>query len=95
MIFALFYTTKEVGKVTGLGLSTVYLTLTFKLSRKITPQQTASIGKLNATILICEDDHDVRELTVGSLSNSGLTIHQAEDPKSAIALCKEIGHEID
>ena len=65
------------------------------IEEDVIPQKTITTEKLNATVLICEDDHDVRELTVELLSDSGLTIHQAEDPKSAIELCKDIGNDID
>jgi two-component system cell cycle sensor histidine kinase/response regulator CckA len=53
------------------------------------------LSNLNGTILVCEDDDSVRELTVELLSATDLVIHQAADPIKAIELSKEINGEFD
>lgn len=54
------------------------------------------LSKLSGTILVCEDDDNVRELTVALLSSAtGLVIHQAADPIKALELSKNINGEFD
>jgi len=64
-------------------------------ARSIDEDNAEQPTQLSATVLICEDDESVRELTVELLSDTGLTIHQAEAPHKAIELCETIGNEID
>ena len=51
--------------------------------------------QFSGTVLICEDDHSFRELTVAFLEGRGLTIYQSADPIAALALCKEIDGQFD
>jgi len=52
-------------------------------------------SSIKGTVLVCEDDDNVRELTVALLSSTELVIHQAADPFKAIELSKEIKGEFD
>ena len=61
----------------------------------VTETKNITHERLSATVLICEDDESVRELAVALLAESGLTIHQAADPISAIKLCKDINGQFD
>jgi CheY-like chemotaxis protein len=109
-IFEPFYTTKESGRGTGLGLSTVYGIVkqsggyiwvysefgkgtTFKvylprvkdavqvLPPSVTSASTARKG--HETILLVEDEPDVRELTQMVLSEQGYTVIEAPTPADA------------
>jgi two-component system cell cycle sensor histidine kinase/response regulator CckA len=47
-----------------------------------------------ASVLVAEDNDDIRELTVAILSNEGYSMSQARNGKEALALCED-GLEID
>jgi two-component system cell cycle sensor histidine kinase/response regulator CckA len=121
-IFEPFYTTKESGQGTGLGLSTVYGIVkqsggyiwvyselgkgtTFKVYLPrvkdavtvsavpaVTPASTTRKG--HETILLVEDEPDVRELTQMVLSERGYTVIEAPTPADAERLAGNNGSEI-
>jgi len=121
-IFEPFYTTKESGRGTGLGLSTVYGIVkqsggyiwvyselgkgtTFKVylprvtdavpvsdAPAIVPSSTTRKGK--ETILLVEDEPDLRELTEMVLSERGYTVIGAHSPAEAERLAGENDTEI-
>ena len=121
-IFEPFYTTKESGRGTGLGLSTVYGIVkqsggyiwvyselgkgtTFKVYlprvtdaipasavTAITPSSTTRKG--HETILLVEDEPDLRELTQMVLSERGYTVIAAPSPAEAERLAGNNGAEI-
>jgi PAS domain S-box-containing protein len=120
-IFEPFYTTKESGRGTGLGLSTVYGIVkqsggyiwvyselgkgtTFKVylprvkdavqapAAAETPASTARKG--HETILLVEDEPDVRELTQMVLSECGYRVIEALTPEDAERLAGNNGAEI-
>jgi len=121
-IFEPFYTTKESGRGTGLGLSTVYGIVkqsggyiwvyselgkgtTFKVylprvtdaiplpeSPTITTSSAARRG--HETILLVEDEPDLRELTEMVLSDRGYTVIGAPSPAEAERLAGDNGAEI-
>jgi len=121
-IFEPFYTTKESGRGTGLGLSTVYGIVkqsggyiwvyselgkgtTFKVylprvtdaipvsvAPATVPSSTTRKGK--ETILLVEDEPDLRELTQMVLSERGYTVIGAPSPAEAERLAGNNGAEI-
>jgi PAS domain S-box-containing protein len=119
-IFEPFYTTKESGRGTGLGLSTVYGIVkqsggyiwvysepgrgsTFKvyLPRVDEPAEAAPAVKTPArkqtgaeTILLVEDQPQVRELSHMVLAGKGYSVMVAATPEEAERLCEEPGREI-
>lgn len=106
-----FFTTKDVGEGTGLGLSMVYgflkqlgghariysevgrgtrVSLFFPCSTSETEEvQTPNDGEVpngrGETVLVVEDDPDVRHVTVTRLESLGYRIRTAKDAASALA----------
>jgi PAS domain S-box-containing protein len=121
-IFEPFYTTKESGRGTGLGLSTVYGIVkqsggyvwvysepgrgtTFKVYlprvdetvealpvAKTKSQDRAKMG--TETILLVEDEPDLRELTRTVLASKGYTIVEARNAEEAERLAESNGKKI-
>ena len=121
-IFEPFYTTKESGRGTGLGLSTVYGIVkqsggyvwvyselgrgtTFKVYlprvdeavealpvAKPTPQERVKMG--TETVLLVEDEPDLRELTRTVLAAKGYTVVEARNAEEAERLVESNGAKI-
>ncbi|MGB8322290.1 MAG: ATP-binding protein, partial [Candidatus Acidiferrum sp.] len=121
-IFEPFYTTKESGRGTGLGLSTVYGIVkqsggyiwvyselrrgtTFKVylprvdeavetlpAAKATPQDRVKMG--TETVLLVEDEPDLRELTRTVLAAKGYTVVEARNAEEAERLAESNGAKI-
>jgi PAS domain S-box-containing protein len=120
-IFEPFYTTKESGRGTGLGLSTVYGIVkqsggyiwvysepgrgsTFKvyLPRVDEPAEALPAGKMpvtnqtgSETILLVEDQPQVRELAHMVLAGKGYAVMVAATPQEAERACERQDREID
>ncbi|MFI8717378.1 PAS domain-containing protein [Stenotrophomonas sp. NPDC077464] len=123
-VFEPFYTTKEVGRGTGLGLSMVYgfakqsgghvvldsvvgvgtsITLLFPRSTAALPSQPLAEGSAlggyeaqdEATVLVAEDNDDVRAYTVDTLRQLGYRVLEAHDGASAMRLLERTDVEVD
>ena len=111
-----FFTTKEVGQGTGLGLSMVYgfvrqsgghvnirsvegegTTIELFLPRAADePQQESGNGRAERlrrgrgeTILVCEDDADVRDFSTTTLRDLGYQVLEARDAAEALAVLEQ------
>ena len=111
-----FFTTKEVGRGTGLGLSMVYgfvsqsggylnvrsvegegtsieLFLPFARESAELGSADSAISELRRgrgeTILVCEDDEDVRDFSTTTLRDLGYGVREASDAAEALAALQE------
>lgn len=68
--------------------STVTLYLPRTLAKVVAPQSTGLNGRIGGTetILLVEDDDDVRETAIGMLTDLGYDILQAADPETALGI---------
>jgi CheY-like chemotaxis protein len=120
-VFEPFFTTKEVGRGTGLGLSTVYgivqqcrghIVLVSEVGRGTTfsiylpeaeepavepqirrPQTRPPAG--SGSVLVVEDDDEVRQVTVRMLRDQGYKVIDTGSPENARALALENRAGID
>jgi PAS domain S-box-containing protein len=121
LIFEPFFTTKELGRGTGLGLSTVYGIVkqsgghiwlysepgrgtTFKIYLARVDEPAERLPKLTIsantvrgteTILLVEDNEQVRELTHAVLASRGYSVLVAENGQTVQKICAQHKEDID
>ncbi len=120
-IFDPFFTTKDVGKGTGLGMSTAFtfvrdcegsINIKSKIGEGTTfdiyfpkceggteiippPSPVKSGIEGSGTILVTEDEAEIRELAVMILESKGYATLQAADAQEALVILQDTSHHID
>jgi PAS domain S-box-containing protein len=84
----------EVGEGTTVKIYLPRLETSGALSEPAAGTQAAEGGR-GETILVCEDDDDVRAYTVSALEELGYMVFQAEDGPSALRLLEQRGTKFD